>query len=457
MGKVRRLLSVLGVGGGAAAATLGGASWYYARRITEPPALVDATLPDATDRVTLHEVRRNEVVLRGPGADKPGVWGVALLRGYAVVADPTSVVALNVPSSRDADGDTEPGDRAPSQRRPRRRAQRDARGRTPWVGRRADAGGGRPGPDDDSPLAPRALPEEAVGAVEATRPLLLRHGTLDEGARGTLDGYAAPPHPEALGLQWREVTYDSPLGAMPAWRFEPTGTPDGTWAIFVHGRSARRHEAFRVLPRFAAAGIVSLAITYRNDADGIMSPDGHSHLGMTEWQDVEAAVAHALTNGARRVVLVGFSMGGACVMQFLRRSALAGVVPAIILDAPVLDWGAVIRQAALQRGLPAPVLPVLLPTSMGVARMRVGIDFAQLRHTGDASAFDRPTLLIHGDADSTVPVELSDAIAAACGDHVTYLRVPGAEHVKSWNTDRAAVEAAITDFLTTTLHPTPAP
>ena len=70
------------------------------------------------------------------------------------------------------------------------------------------------------------------------------------------------------------------------------------------------------------------------------------------------------------------------------------------------------------------VLPALLPLAMAVARARVGIDFGALR--SDPAALDLPTLLIHGDADPVVPVELSDALAAARPDVVTYLRVPGA-------------------------------
>lgn len=287
--------------------------------------------------------------------------------------------------------------------------------------------------------------DERSGEHVAVRPILLRHATLDTSVPGVFDAYATPADPAVLGFPTTEVTYDSPLGPMPAWRIDAGDRK--TWAIFVHGRAARRPEAFRLLPVFARAGITGLAIAYRDDAEGPSSPDGHSHLGATEWEDVEAAVTFALTEGAERIILVGFSMGGACVATFLRRSALADRVMALVLEAPVLDWGVVIRQAAASRGLPRAMLPVLLPTSMRMARMRAGIDFRQLRALDDTGIFTIPTFLAHGEADLVVPVQLSDALAEEL-PAIDYLRVPDAGHVQCWNLDPAGYEDRLTDFLT---------
>ncbi|MBW3657342.1 MAG: alpha/beta fold hydrolase [Actinobacteria bacterium] len=277
----------------------------------------------------------------------------------------------------------------------------------------------------------------------AVRPFTLLQGDPPgAGVDGALDAYAYPADPSLLGVAWEEVTYDSPVGPCPAWWFPGEA---GTCVVMVHGRSARRHEAFRMLSAVLAQGLSALVISYRNDPDAPPSPDGRSHLGGTEWEDVEAAVRWALDHGADDVIPVGFSMGGACVVNFAALSPLAAKVRAMVLEAPVLDWGPVIRAAAIDRGLPLSVLPLLLPATMRLASARIGIDWAEMRH--DPATFRHPKLLIHGAADATVPVELADAVAEARPDIVTYLRVPGAGHVRSWNTDPERYEATVREFL----------
>jgi uncharacterized protein len=374
----RRALSTVGLGSTAALlAVAGGASWYYAGRITEPPGLRQLA-PTAVDRVEIVAVDAASITLRGPEAARHGWWGVATEDAYARVGPPHET--------------------------------------------------------DES-------------AQRAVRPVELRAGELPVGGAGILDAYAAPSDPRLLpevGTDVREIVLDGPVGALPTWWFP---APGPTWAIVVHGRSGVRQEAFRLVPLLSRLGIPSLAISYRNDPEGPPSPDGRSHLGATEWEDVEAAVAWARRQGARDVVLIGMSMGGACAAELIRRSTLAGHVRALVLDAPVLDWGPVIRSAAVARGLPSAVLPLLLPPTMALAERRSQVDWDGLRHLHDPEGYDRPTLLIHGDADPTVPVELADAFADTRSDVVTYLRVPGAGHVRSWNHDRARYEAAVTAFL----------
>ena len=163
----------------------------------------------------------------------------------------------------------------------------------------------------------------AIGPVTAAdrrrivRPLL--GGPIPAaGTAAALDTGPYDPDPAARGLAFDEVAVPTSLGPCPAWHVPAAGD---TWVILVHGRGGTRREALRVLPTLHRAGHPALVITYRNDLEAPASPDGHDHLGDTEWLDVESAVRWARARGARRVVLFGWSMGGAIIGAFLDRSA----------------------------------------------------------------------------------------------------------------------------------------
>lgn len=284
------------------------------------------------------------------------------------------------------------------------------------------------------------------------RPFELVSGRPPQGGvEAHLDAAAYPPDPTTLGLPFEPLTYDAPLGPTPAWLFtdEGAGRRSATWAIHVHGRSTRYHESFRTIPALAAAGLPSLAISYRNDPDGPRVADGRSRLGATEWHDVEAAVRFALAEGARDVVLVGYSMGGMLAMVCAARSIVRSRLRALVLDAPVLDWTPVMRRAALERGLPPVVVPLLVPPAMALASRLGGFDWDAIRH--DPAALTLPTLLVHGDVDPIVPVELADVLADARPELVTYLRVAGAGHVRAWNHDPDGYETTLRAFLSRAL------
>lgn len=143
----------------------------------------------------------------------------------------------------------------------------------------------------------------------------------EEGARlerGTSVRVASAPQrgPADLGLPWESVEVPTVLGPAPAWLFPAEG-PSTDWAVHVHGRGALMTEPLRSIGAFHEAGWNSLVISYRNDPGSTTSPDRRYGLGGTERRDIDAALAWARSRGARRIVLVGWSMGGAAVMQAL--------------------------------------------------------------------------------------------------------------------------------------------
>ncbi|MEJ8281372.1 alpha/beta hydrolase family protein [Pseudonocardia spirodelae] len=274
----------------------------------------------------------------------------------------------------------------------------------------------------------------------------LRGGPVPTTGPAVLDAGPYDPDPSARGLAFDDVEVPTDLGPAPAWRIP--GADTETWALCVHGRGGTRREALRMLPALHAAGPTLLVVSYRGDGTAPPSPDGRSHLGDTEWRDVDAAAAYALVHGARRLLLVGWSMGAAVGGAFLDRSPHAGLVDGVVWDAPLLDWRRTLRRQARNRGLP----PSLAGVAARFTERRIGIDLDRFDLVRRPPAVRPPTLLLHSDADTAVPVALSRDLAAAAPGHrwpVTYREFTGTEHTGSWNADPDGYEAAVTGFLTT--------
>ncbi|MCS7479928.1 alpha/beta hydrolase family protein [Umezawaea endophytica] len=249
----------------------------------------------------------------------------------------------------------------------------------------------------------------------------------------------------ALGLDFTDVKVKTELGDAPAW-FVP-GT-SSTWVVAVHGRAGSRAEALRVLPQLHQRGLPTLVVTYRNDTEegAPASPDGLYHLGGTEWRDVEAAVEHAKAQGAANVLLYGWSMGGAIIGQLLAQSPTAASVTGVVLDAPVTSWTKTLELQAANRDVPVAIVPV----AELVSDWRADIGFERFDLVEHPPATKPKTLVFHGNADGTVPVQGSRDLATAAARlqwPLQYVEVPGADHTAAWNTDAAAYQRNLDDFL----------
>ncbi len=260
-------------------------------------------------------------------------------------------------------------------------------------------------------------------------------------------------NPQAdLGLATEDVVVPAELGPMPAWIVPtPHGTGD-RWAILVHGRGANRVETLRGVPALHAAGLTCLIPSYRNDGEAPEGPDGRYNLGLSEWRDIEDAVSMALARGAQEIVLVGWSMGGAIVLQFLDRSRLSHVVSRAVLDGPVVDWGDVLKHHAELHRVPAP-MSHLGSALMGKtwAKRLVGVsesvDVARTNWVERADELQHPILLIHSRDDEFVPVGPSEALAQERPDLVTFEPWSLARHCKEWNVDPRRWESVVRDFV----------
>ena len=288
-------------------------------------------------------------------------------------------------------------------------------------------------------------------------------GTVERELIAVDRGYLAPgtarwnayfhgsPPDVSLGVPTEHITYDGELGSMPAWLVPPPDGPGGRWAVLVHGRGARREETVRMMPPLLAQGWTCLVPTYRNDEGVPQGADGRYALGLSEWRDVEAAVVEAVARGATEVLLAGWSMGGAIVLQFLDRSSLSRLVSRVVLDGPVIDWGDVLAHHARQHRLPRHVgslARVMMRQRWGhrLVGVHEGVDLAQTDWVRRADELNHPVLLIHSADDEFVPAGPSRALAAARPDLVRFEEWHVARHCKEWNTEPDRWEQLVHDF-----------
>lgn len=299
----------------------------------------------------------------------------------------------------------------------------------------------------------RAQLGEILGFSEGsvTRRLIDENrGSLRKNSRARLSSWFYES-PSELVEDWQEVSVQTELGPAPAW-LVPSRSPTSQWVVQVHGRGVDRREPLRAIPVFQRAGYTSLLLSYRNDGVAPESPDRRYALGDTEWKDVEAGIRFAVDHGARDIVLMGWSMGGALVLQAVTRSPLSDRVRGIVLDSPVVDWVRVLRHQAGSLGVPAAIAAIVFrlisrPWGRFLTGQAQAIDLDRLDFVRRATELQVPILLLHSESDSYVPYAGSQLLAESRPDIVTFEMFTGAGHTRLWNYDSERWESAIARWL----------
>ena len=287
---------------------------------------------------------------------------------------------------------------------------------------------------------------QLASEVQDRGPTLVGREVVGESGPGVTAGQRASwsgiyfQSPAGAGLKSTDVEIQTDVGPAPTWLITPEGSPSTTWAIHIHGLGSTRAGTLRGVQVASEAGLTSLVVTYRNDGEGPRVETGRSELGAAEVDDVRAAVDYALENGARDVILFGWSMGGAIALQLAADPKLRGVVTGLVLDSPIVDWVATIKANCARAGLPAWAGALAVPwlTSRPLARL-VGlanhIDLRSFDWIERANELTLPTLILHGTLDTSSPFDLSTRLKALRPDLVDFEPFEAA-HTMSWNSDR---------------------
>ncbi len=310
----------------------------------------------------------------------------------------------------------------------------------------------------------------AVGAAAAS--VAVARAVGRRASRRLLDGPRTTPDEAGLGsaldaLGGEVVRLRARDGLRLAGRWLPSETSGDGWRpepheaiLLLHGYTGSIAPDLVEYGPYLRRTAAVLGLDFRGHG---ASDDGPSTFGLLEVEDIAGALAWLGERGVTRVALVGTSMGGI--------SAIAAV--AVLGDGRLA--GADIDPAAPRHVEPAPrprivavigdsVAPELeLPIAArrpGPGRRFVAarlFDGASRTLGADPRATEParvvglvepvPLLLIHGEADTTVPIAEGRRLAASAGPSAQSWTVPGAEHSAAHVTAPEDYERRTTDFL----------
>ena len=229
--------------------------------------------------------------------------------------------------------------------------------------------------------------------------------------------------PADVGLEYREVGLRSSDGlALSAWWVERDSSRA---AVLVHGwggdKSSRHVLETAVVYEEAGFDVLMLDLRAHGESEG-----ERVTVGYREVRDVRGALSWLDRRGLdpNRVVLHGWSMGGAAAI----RAAPGTGVAAVVEESAYADLPPLLRERLPEvSGLPAFFTPGIL----FVGRLSLGIDPWVVRPVEEAERLSRegvPFMIIHSRDDKVVPFEHAETLAKA-HPGVTFWDVEGYGHV----------------------------
>lgn len=249
--------------------------------------------------------------------------------------------------------------------------------------------------------------------------------------------------PGRYGLRYEHVSFPTSDGLTLWGWFIPAALPGPTGkqaTILVgHGypfdkANILRHALF-LHSRFH---LLLFDFRYFGESEG-----AYTTAGLLETRDVEAAVAYLKQRqdvDPARIGALGFSMSAAAFI--LSRSP---DIHAIVADSAYASLEKLIERQFFF--LPGPLKWPFVALTMFGARLLLGVDVKQAAPAEAVRQLTTPLLLIHGDADSQIPVIHSREIAANADQSLTELWVvPGADHGFAHALEGARYETRVLQF-----------
>lgn len=258
--------------------------------------------------------------------------------------------------------------------------------------------------------------------------------------------HRSPVDPRRVSLDatpWRVRTAD---GLMLRGWYYPTAERRHL-VVLIHGMGTCWDEMAALGRDLHAEGYDILLFNLRGHGE---SDPSRLTMGRRERADLRAVLAWAARVGfpPDRIGWLGYSMGASTLLM---EAAQNPNIRVAVLDSPYGNLPALLRSELPKHShLPSWFNPGILLA----AQIAFGIRTDDLMPIRSARRWgDRPLLLIHGEADSIVPVQQARALAQALGPACLALMLPGVEHVQAYRRDRAGYVQTVDRFFDQNLKP----
>lgn len=238
-------------------------------------------------------------------------------------------------------------------------------------------------------------------------------------------------NPAAYGLQYEDVEFVSRGGDMTLSGWYIPGEGEGPVLIFVHGIGDVRSgaEAVDLASRLVARGFSVLMFDLRghgNSGGELISG------GYFERQDVLGAFDFLLKQGipSERIGVIGFSMGAATTILAVTEEP---AICALVADSPYANVSDLIaHETARKTVFPEWLAPIFLPGVNLMARVLYGIDIGALVPEEAVKLLPYPIMVIHGTADTRIPLEHGTRVHDAAHPESLMWVVPEVDHVQAF-------------------------
>ena len=256
------------------------------------------------------------------------------------------------------------------------------------------------------------------GDLRFTVPIEPRRAVGPVGPAGPVGPLVGGATPQQLALWWL-----------------PHPDPQAPTLLYLHGTFRNLYQNLTKINARREAGFAIVAVDYRGWGDSTPIVPTEASINA----DVQLAWAELQRRQpvpGRRVIF-GHSMGGALAVS-LASSLKRGN-----------DYGALVLESTFTR------LPDVAATAGFWGRVAAGLTTLQFNSLRLIGRVDAPILMLHGDADRTVPISLGRRLRDAAPPGVRWLEVPGGSHSQLHSQAPAVYRQALIDLMKAVAAPLP--